>query len=71
MKKLVVFSSQRYIIFICSRGTREGRKRPTPMRETGTPRKLRRQGKKEGFGKISKPTLTIERNAQTSNPWTS
>jgi len=36
MKKLVVFSSQRYIIFICSRGTREGRKRPTPMREKGT-----------------------------------
>jgi len=36
MKKLVVFSCQRYIIFICSRGTREGRKRPTPMRETGT-----------------------------------
>ena len=50
----------------------QGRKETTnPMRETGTPRKLRRQGKKEGFGNNSKPTLTIERNAQTSNPRTS
>jgi len=39
MKKLVVFSCERYIIFICSRGTRKKAKaRPPHERERNAPK---------------------------------